>query len=126
MSYRLRVAPPTRRPWINADRVSKSFGIKHLLDTVSLGCTRGSASGSWASTAAARPPCRRFGGITEPDSGRVSRAGDIRVETVTQRGELPAGATVSEAVVGADVAEHEWAGDARRVPSSPVSVSTPC
>jgi ATP-binding cassette subfamily F protein uup len=114
VSYRLRVAPSNPTALINADRVSKSFGIKHLLDTVSLGVHEGQRIGVVGLNGGGKTTLLEIlGGITEPDSGRVSRAGDIRVETVTQRGELPAGATVSEVVVGADVAEHEWAGDAR-------------
>src|SRR5690606_15141780 len=53
-------------------------------------------------------------GIEEPDSGRVSRVNGLRMAVVTQRGGLPEGSTVGEVVLGPlDVAEHEWAGDAR-------------
>jgi len=53
-------------------------------------------------------------GLEEPDSGRVSRVGGLRMAVVTQRGTLPAGASVGDVVLGPlGVAEHEWAGDAR-------------
>ena len=115
VSYRRRVAPSNPTALINADRISKSFGIKQLLDTVSLGVHEGQRIGVVGLNGGGKTTLLEIlGGITEPDSGRVSRAGDIRVETVTQRGELPAGATVAEVVVGGpEVAVHEWAGDAR-------------
>ena len=53
-------------------------------------------------------------GVEQPDSGRVSRVGGLRMAVVTQRGVLPPGSTVGEVVLGPlGVAQHEWAGDAR-------------
>ncbi|MBD0023364.1 ATP-binding cassette domain-containing protein [Gordonia pseudamarae] len=109
------MAPSNPTALINADRISKSFGIKQLLDSVSLGVHEGQRIGVVGLNGGGKTTLLEIlGGITEPDSGRVSRAGDIRVETVTQRGDLPAGATVAEVVVGGpEVAVYEWAGDAR-------------
>jgi ATP-binding cassette subfamily F protein uup len=109
------VAPANPVALINADRISKSYGIKPLLDSVSLGVHEGQRIGVVGLNGGGKTTLLEIlGGITEPDSGRVSRAGDIRVATVTQRGELPAGATVSDVVVGGpQVAVHEWAGDPR-------------
>ncbi|MDY6810218.1 MAG: ABC-F family ATP-binding cassette domain-containing protein [Actinomycetota bacterium] len=109
------MAPANPVALINADRISKSYGIKPLLDSVSLGVHEGQRIGVVGLNGGGKTTLLEIlGGITEPDSGRVSRAGDIRVATVTQRGELPAGATVSDVVVGGpEVAVHEWAGDPR-------------
>ena len=60
VTYRLRVAPSNPTAWINADRVSKSFGIKHLLDTVSLGVHEGQRIGVVGLNGGGRPPCWRF------------------------------------------------------------------
>ncbi|WP_282780404.1 ABC-F family ATP-binding cassette domain-containing protein, partial [Nocardia sp. CC201C] len=65
-------------------------------------------------------------GIEQPDSGRVSRMGGLRMAVVTQRGVLPDGATVGEVVL-AGLAEDRaaWAssggstGDAGRAPGGP-------
>ncbi|AZG45156.1 ABC-F family ATP-binding cassette domain-containing protein [Gordonia insulae] len=109
------MAPSNPSALINADRVSKSFGIKPLLESVSLGVHEGQRIGVVGLNGGGKTTLLEIlGGITEPDSGRISRAGGIRVSTVTQRGELPAGATVAETVVGGpDTAVHEWAGDPR-------------
>ena len=103
------MAPANPVALINADRISKSYGIKPLLDSVSLGVHEGQRIGVVGLNGGGKTTLLEIlGGITEPDSGRVSRAGDIRVATVTQRGELPAGATVSDVVVGGpQVAVHE-------------------
>ncbi|MEE3849080.1 ABC-F family ATP-binding cassette domain-containing protein [Gordonia sp. LSe1-13] len=109
------MAPPNPVALINADRISKSYGVKPLLDEVSLGVHESQRIGVVGLNGGGKTTLLEIlGGITEPDSGRVSHAGGIRVATVTQRGELPAGATVAEVVVGGpDVAVHEWAGDPR-------------
>ncbi|MFW0797720.1 ABC-F family ATP-binding cassette domain-containing protein [Gordonia sp. CPCC 205515] len=109
------MAPSTPSALINADRISKSFGIKPLLESVSLGVHEGQRIGVVGLNGGGKTTLLEIlGGITEPDSGRISRAGDIKVATVTQRGELPVGATVAEVVVGGpEVAVHEWAGDPR-------------
>ncbi|MDL9945752.1 ABC-F family ATP-binding cassette domain-containing protein [Gordonia sp. ABSL11-1] len=109
------MAPSNPSALINADRISKSFGIKPLLESVSLGVHEGQRIGVVGLNGGGKTTLLEIlGGITEPDSGRVSRAGGIKVATVTQRGELPSGATVAEVVVGGpEVAVHEWAGDPR-------------
>ncbi|MGC5248561.1 ABC-F family ATP-binding cassette domain-containing protein [Gordonia sp. DT219] len=109
------MSPASPSALINADRISKSFGIRQLLDEVSLGVHEGQRIGVVGLNGGGKTTLLEIlGGIVEPDSGRVSRAGGARVAVVTQRGELPAGKTVAEVVVGGpDVAVHEWAGDPR-------------
>ncbi|MFW0791253.1 ABC-F family ATP-binding cassette domain-containing protein [Gordonia sp. CPCC 205333] len=100
---------------INAEKISKSFGIKPLLDEVSVGVHSGQRIGVVGLNGGGKTTLLEIlSGIVEPDAGRVSRAGGVRVVTVTQRGELPPGATVADVVIGQlGLAEHEWAGDAR-------------
>ncbi|OPX09433.1 ABC-F family ATP-binding cassette domain-containing protein [Gordonia sp. i37] len=107
--------PPASSALINADRISKSFGIKSLLDEVSLGVHEEQRIGVVGLNGGGKTTLLEIlGGVTEPDSGRVSRAGGARIAVVPQRGELPAGKTVAEVVVGGpDIAVHEWAGDPR-------------
>ncbi|WP_068273655.1 ABC-F family ATP-binding cassette domain-containing protein [Aldersonia kunmingensis] len=100
---------------INLEQVSKSFGIRPLLDTVSLGVHEGDRIGVVGLNGGGKTTLLEvLAGIAQPDSGRVSRVGGLRLAVVTQRGVLPVGATIGEVVLGtvAD-AEHEWAGDAR-------------
>lgn len=49
-------------------------------------------------------------GVTEPDTGSVTRRGGIRVGMLDQEDRLDAENSVAHAVVG-DRPEHEWAGD---------------
>lgn len=100
---------------INLEQVSKSFGIKPLLDSVSLGVDEGERIGVVGLNGGGKTTMLEvLAGIEEPDSGRVSRVGGLRMAVVTQRGVLPEGSTVGDVVLGPlDMAEHEWAGDAR-------------
>ncbi|WP_040812571.1 ABC-F family ATP-binding cassette domain-containing protein [Nocardia concava] len=107
---------------INLEAVSKSFGIKPLLDNVSLGVQEGERIGVVGLNGGGKTTLLEvLTGIEAPDSGRVSRRGDLRMAVVTQRGVLPEGATVGEVVLAGlaedqrtdGVAEHEWASNPR-------------
>ncbi|NLE80094.1 MAG: ABC-F family ATP-binding cassette domain-containing protein [Rhodococcus sp.] len=100
---------------INLEQVSKSFGIKPLLDSVSLGVEEGERIGVVGLNGGGKTTMLEvLAGLEPPDSGRVSRVGGLRMAVVTQRGVLPAGSTVEDVVLGPlGVEHHEWAGDAR-------------
>ncbi|MGW0245432.1 ABC-F family ATP-binding cassette domain-containing protein [Nocardia goodfellowii] len=107
---------------INLEQVSKSFGIKPLLDNVSLGVHAGERIGVVGLNGGGKTTLLEvLTGIEAPDSGRVSRVGGLRIAVVTQRGVLPPGSTVGSVVLAglADdamtdgVAEHEWAANPR-------------
>ncbi|MBF6060584.1 ABC-F family ATP-binding cassette domain-containing protein [Nocardia terpenica] len=107
---------------INLEQVRKSFGIKPLLDDVSLGVQEGERIGVVGLNGGGKTTLLEvLTGIEEPDGGRVSRRGGLRLAVVTQRGTLPEGAAVGEVVLAglADdartdgVAEHEWAANPR-------------
>ncbi|WP_330228478.1 ABC-F family ATP-binding cassette domain-containing protein [Nocardia sp. NBC_00508] len=107
---------------INLEQVHKSFGIKPLLDNVSLGVHVGERIGVVGLNGGGKTTLLEvLTGIEEPDSGRVSRLGGLRSAVVTQRGTLPAGATVGSVVLAGladdamtdQVAEHEWAANPR-------------
>ncbi|RRD49496.1 ABC transporter ATP-binding protein [Buchananella hordeovulneris] len=51
-------------------------------------------------------------GTVEYSAGQITRRGGLRFGVLTQRDELADGDTVGRAIVG-EMAEHEWAGDAR-------------
>ncbi|MBF6452521.1 ABC-F family ATP-binding cassette domain-containing protein [Nocardia cyriacigeorgica] len=107
---------------INLEQVSKSFGIKPLLDDVSLCVHAGERIGVVGLNGGGKTTLLEvLTGIEEPDSGRVSRVGGLRMAVVTQRGVLPEGATVGSVVLAGladdaltdSVAEHEWAANPR-------------
>ena len=96
---------------VNLSAVSKSYGARTVLDAVTLGVAAGErigvvgANGQGKSTLVAL-----IAGREQPDSGQVTRRGDLRIGLLEQGNSLPAGATVG-ALVRGDRAEHEWAGD---------------
>ncbi|MEV0945496.1 ABC-F family ATP-binding cassette domain-containing protein [Rhodococcus sp. NPDC049939] len=100
---------------INLEQVSKSFGIKPLLQSVSLGVHVGERIGVVGLNGGGKTTMLEvLSGLEAPDSGRVSRVGGLRMAVVTQRGILPSGSSVGDVVLGPlGVADHEWAGDAR-------------
>ncbi|HET6504749.1 MAG TPA: ABC-F family ATP-binding cassette domain-containing protein [Amycolatopsis sp.] len=98
---------------INLEAVSKSYGVRPLLDAVSLGVAEGERIGVVGLNGGGKTTLLEvLAGISEPDAGRVSRVRDLRIAVVTQRTELPPG-TVRDAVLSHYSAEHEWAADAR-------------
>ncbi|GAA0216093.1 ABC-F family ATP-binding cassette domain-containing protein [Saccharothrix mutabilis subsp. mutabilis] len=101
---------------VNLETVSKSFGVRPLLDSVSLGVGAGDRIGVVGLNGGGKTTLLEvLAGVAEPDDGRVSRQRDVRMAVVTQRTELPPDSTVRNAVIdplGFD-AEHEWAADTR-------------
>lgn len=98
---------------INLEAVHKSYGVRPLLDGVSLGVAEGERIGVVGLNGGGKTTLLEvLAGLAEPDSGRVSRVRDLRMAVVTQRTELPDG-TVRDAVLSHYSADHEWAADAR-------------
>ncbi|PRW63776.1 ABC-F family ATP-binding cassette domain-containing protein [Actinopolyspora mortivallis] len=101
---------------INLESVEKSYGVRPLLDGVSLGVTETDRIGVVGLNGGGKTTLLEvLSGIEEPDAGRVSQARDLRSAVVTQRTELPEHATVRNAVLdpqGFD-ADYEWAADPR-------------
>ncbi|MYW97702.1 ABC-F family ATP-binding cassette domain-containing protein [Amycolatopsis rubida] len=99
---------------VNLESVSKSYGVKPLLDNVSLGVAEGQRIGVVGLNGGGKTTLLEvLSGLSEPDSGRVSQVRGLRMAVVTQRTELPAGSTVGGVVLQRYGAEHEWAADAR-------------
>ncbi|MFF2555816.1 ABC-F family ATP-binding cassette domain-containing protein [Nocardia sp. NPDC058058] len=107
---------------INLEQVNKSFGVAPLLENISLGVQEGERIGVVGLNGGGKTTLLEvLTGLEEPDSGRVSRVGGLRMAVVTQRGVLPDGATVGEVVLAGlaedqmtdGVAEHEWASNHR-------------
>ncbi|MCK2237020.1 MULTISPECIES: ABC-F family ATP-binding cassette domain-containing protein [unclassified Crossiella] len=99
---------------VNLESVSKSYGVRPLLDAVSLGVSQGDRIGVVGLNGGGKTTLLEvLAGIEPPDEGRVSRSRDLRMAVVTQRSELPAGATVRSLVLDplGFAAEHEWAAD---------------
>jgi ABC transport system ATP-binding/permease protein len=104
------MAPPAAN-LVNLERVHKSYGIRPLLDGVSLGVGTGERIGVVGRNGDGKTTLLRIiGGFEEPDRGRVSRARGLHLGYLTQGDDLEPSATVQKAVLG-ERAEHEWAAD---------------
>ncbi|SDD03880.1 ABC-F family ATP-binding cassette domain-containing protein [Actinokineospora iranica] len=101
---------------VNLENVSKSYGVRPLLDQVSLGVGEGDRIGVVGLNGGGKTTLLEvLAGIEAADSGRVSRNRDLRMAVVTQRTELPKGSTARHAVLDplGITEEHQWAADAR-------------
>ena len=101
---------------VNLEAVSKSYGVRPLLDGVSLGVGEGERIGVVGLNGGGKTTLLEvLAGHEPPDDGRVSRARDLRMAVVTQRTELPENATVRQVVIDplGHEADHEWASDSR-------------
>jgi ABC transport system ATP-binding/permease protein len=97
---------------INLERVSKSYGVRPLLDNVSLGISVGERVGIVGRNGDGKTTLLEvMSGIEEPDSGRVSRTRGVEIGYLHQGDELVDSHTVREAVLGGRQ-DHEWAADA--------------
>ena len=100
---------------INLENVSKTWGLKTLLDEVSLGVQTGDRIGVVGLNGGGKTTLLEvLTGIEPPDEGRVSHTNGLRMAVVTQRFTLPDEVTVGQAVVeplGLEV--FEWASNAK-------------
>ena len=104
------MAPPVTN-LVNLERVHKSYGIRPLLDGVSLGIGTGERVGVVGRNGDGKTTLLRIiGGLEEADDGRVSRSRSLHLGYLTQGDDLDPSATVGAAVLE-DRAEHEWAAD---------------
>jgi len=87
-----------------------------LIDAVSLGVERGERVGVVGLNGGGKTTLLDIlTGAREPDAGRVSRVGGLRMAHLAQGDALPPGARVRDVVLAAweGAAEHEWAADAK-------------
>ena len=100
---------------LNLEQVSKSYGLKTLLDGVSLGVQTGDRIGIVGVNGGGKTTLLEvLSGIAEPDSGRVSHANDLRMAVVSQRFELDEQLTIADCVVAPlGLETYEWASNAK-------------
>ncbi|WP_432490934.1 ABC-F family ATP-binding cassette domain-containing protein [Kineococcus auxinigenes] len=98
---------------VSAEALTVVHGSRTLLDRVSLGVSEGDRIGVVGRNGDGKSTLLRL--LTkqqEPDGGRVTHTGGLRLGMLSQSDPLPPGATVREAVLG-DAAEHAWASQSR-------------
>ena len=97
---------------INLEAVSKSFGIKPLLENVSLGINAGERIGVVGRNGGGKSTLMKvLAGIEDPDSGRVAQGSSLSMGILSQSDSAAAGASVRDVVLG-QKEKHEWASSA--------------
>ncbi|MFI6833179.1 ABC-F family ATP-binding cassette domain-containing protein [Kribbella sp. NPDC050241] len=98
---------------VNLEAVSKGFGTRTLLDSVSLGVGRGERVGVVGRNGDGKSTLLRLlARREEPDSGRITHNRDLRLGYLGQSDDLDPEQTVLHAVLG-DVETYTWAADPR-------------
>ncbi|MBO8188468.1 ABC-F family ATP-binding cassette domain-containing protein [Streptomyces spirodelae] len=98
---------------VNLEAVDKVHGTRTILDALSLGVSEGDKIGVVGRNGDGKTTLIKvLAREEEPDAGRVTHAGGLRLGVLTQHDSLDPEATVRHEVVG-DMADHEWAGVAR-------------
>ncbi|HEV7161855.1 MAG TPA: ABC-F family ATP-binding cassette domain-containing protein [Solirubrobacteraceae bacterium] len=103
---------PAPRNLVNLKSVSKGYGSRAVLGDVTLGVAAGERIGVVGRNGDGKSTLLRLiAGVEQPDSGALTRAGDVDVALLDQRDELDEQRTIRDVLVGTR-AEHEWAADA--------------
>ncbi|MCM2389977.1 ABC-F family ATP-binding cassette domain-containing protein [Streptomyces albipurpureus] len=98
---------------VNVEAVSKVYGTRALLDSISLGVSEGERIGVVGRNGDGKTTLiRMLAKLEEPDTGRVTQSGGLQLGVLTQHDSLDPTATVRHEVIG-DLADHEWAGNAK-------------
>lgn len=98
---------------VNLEAVSKAYALRSLLDGVSLGVNEGDRIGVVGRNGDGKTTLIRIlAKLESADQGRVTHAGGLRLGVLTQHDSLDPKATIRHEVIG-DLADHEWAGDAK-------------
>ncbi len=104
---------------VNLERVSKSYGVRILLDEVSLGVGEGDRIGVVGRNGDGKTTLLNLmAGREVPDTGRVSTSRGLHIGYLDQRDLLDDTHTVREVVLSAagraeSRPDHEWAADSR-------------
>ncbi len=98
---------------LGAEALHLEYPTRVVFDGVTLGLDEGDRIGIVGRNGDGKSSLlAMLAGTTEPDQGRVTRRGGLRIGVLDQGDTLPDQATVAEVIVG-DRPEHEWAGDPR-------------
>ncbi len=99
---------------VSAERISKSYGTRLLLDDVSLGLAEGDVIGVVGRNGDGKTTLLALlTGTVEPDAGQVVRNAAASIGYLTQDEDFHPDATVRDVIVGGEP-DHVWASDALR------------
>lgn len=100
-------------PLLGAEALHLEYPTRVVFDSVSVGLEEGDRIGIVGRNGDGKSSLLgMLAGTVEFQSGRVTRRNGVRFGVLSQRDDLDSEETVGHAIVG-DMAEHEWAGNAR-------------
>ena len=107
------MAAPHSRNLVNLENVTVAHGSRLLMDAVSLGVSEGDRIGVVGRNGGGKTTLlKTLVKAEEPNSGRVTHTGGLRIGVLTQDVRVDVRLTAHQAILG-ETAEHTWAGDAR-------------
>ncbi|MDO5498883.1 MAG: ABC-F family ATP-binding cassette domain-containing protein [Propionibacteriaceae bacterium] len=96
---------------INAERITKTYGTRTLIDAQTLGLGRGDVIGVVGRNGDGKSTLLGLlTGQVEPDAGRITRTGMVSIGTLDQADAFAPTATVRDVIVGGEP-DHVWASD---------------
>jgi ATP-binding cassette subfamily F protein uup len=102
---------PAARNLVNLKEVAKGYGSRSVLRDITLGVSAGERIGVVGRNGDGKSTLLRLvAGVEPPDTGALTRAGDVDVALLAQRDDLDERLTIRDTLVGGR-ADHEWAGD---------------
>src|SRR6185437_6999518 len=98
---------------LGAEALHLEYPTRVVFDSVTIGVEEGDRIGIVGRNGDGKSSLLgMLAGLRTPDAGRVTMRGGIRIGVLDQADTLDDDAIVGATIVG-DLAEHEWAGDAR-------------
>lgn len=99
---------------VNAEKVTKHYGTRTLLDEVSLGLAAGDVIGVVGRNGDGKSTLLGvLTGTVDPDSGRVTRTGNVSIGVLTQAEVIVPDTTVRDLIVNGEP-DHVWAAASYR------------
>jgi ABC transport system ATP-binding/permease protein len=98
---------------LGAETISLSFATTRVFENLTIGVQDGDRIGIVGRNGDGKSTLiKLFARIQEPDSGQITKRGDVRVGLLDQFDQFAPSETISHVVVG-DTPEHEWAGNSK-------------
>ena len=98
---------------LGAEKINLSFATTNVFSNLTIGVQEGDRIGVVGKNGDGKSTLiRLFARLQTPDSGQITKRGDVRIGLLDQLDEFVPSQTVSQVVVG-DSPEHEWAGDSK-------------
>ncbi len=98
---------------LGAEKIRLSFATTRVFENLTIGVQDGDRIGIVGRNGDGKSTLiKLFARIQEPDSGQITKRGDVRVGLLDQLDQFAPSETISHVVVG-DTPEHEWAGNSK-------------